>query len=85
MASRPPPITISTTAAARFPAVKLQRDQRFVRSDAVVYTAGGLTSGIDLALHIVQEYFGRQTAEQTAIYMEYQGAGWRDVPAKQGY
>jgi transcriptional regulator GlxA family with amidase domain len=71
--------------AARFPAVKVRRDQRFVRSDPVVYTAGGLTSGIDLALHIVQEYFGRQTAEQTAAYMEYQGVGWRDVPAKTGY
>jgi transcriptional regulator GlxA family with amidase domain len=62
--------------AARFPAVKLQRGQRFVQSDPVVYTAGGLTSGIDLALHIVETYFGREVAADTARYMEYRGTEW---------
>ncbi len=60
----------------RFPKVKLVRGQRFVESDAVVSTAGGLTSGIDLALHIVQRYFGREVAARTAVYMEYQSTGW---------
>ena len=41
-----------------------------------VATAGGLTSGIDLALHVVERYFGRDVAERTATYMEYQGRGW---------
>ena len=62
--------------AKRFPAVSLQRGKRYVRSDATIFTAGGLTSGIDLALHIVELYFGRSVAEQTAIYMEYEGKGW---------
>jgi transcriptional regulator GlxA family with amidase domain len=65
--------------ASRFPNVKLQRGLRFVKTDDVVYTAGGLSSGIDLALHIVERYFGRAVAEQTAIYMEYQGQGWKET------
>lgn len=67
--------------AKRFPGVKLERGRRFVRSDARLFTAGGLSSGIDLALHIVERYFGRDVAQRTADYMEYQGAGWRE-PAR---
>jgi transcriptional regulator GlxA family with amidase domain len=62
--------------AERNPKVTLVRGKRFVESDSVVATAGGLSSGIDLALHIVQRYFGREVAAQTAAYMEYQGTGW---------
>lgn len=43
-----------------------------------VSTAGGLTSGIDLALHVVERYFGRAAAERTARHLEYQGRGWLD-------
>ena len=60
----------------KFPDVSLQRGLRFVQSDPVVFTAGGLSSGIDLALHIVELYFGRPVAEKTAKYMEYEGTGW---------
>ncbi|GAA0717346.1 DJ-1/PfpI family protein [Dokdonella soli] len=59
-----------------FPNVRLQRDMRFVQSDSVVYTAGGLSSGIDLALHIVDGYFGRDIAAATARRLEYESAGW---------
>jgi transcriptional regulator GlxA family with amidase domain len=59
-----------------FPSVSLVKGQRYVQSDDVVFTAGGLSSGIDLALHIVQLYFGREVAEQTAVYMEYQSRAW---------
>ena len=61
----------------QFPNVKLQRDRRYVASDQVIYTSGGLSSGIDLALHIVDGYFGREIAEATAREMEYEGAGWK--------
>ena len=64
--------------AAKYPSVHLVRGQRFVQADPVVFSAGGLTSGIDLALHVVQLYYGRETAEQTAKYMEYTGTGWRE-------
>jgi transcriptional regulator GlxA family with amidase domain len=60
----------------RFPKVTLERGVRYVRSDPVIFTAGGLTSGIDLALHVVELYFGRDVAVGTAAMMEYEGKGW---------
>lgn len=61
--------------ARAFPDVKLKRGLRFVEG-AKISTAGGLTSGIDLALRVVERYYGRETAERTAFYMEYQSKGW---------
>jgi transcriptional regulator GlxA family with amidase domain len=62
----------------RFPKVKLERGPRFVEHERVA-TAGGLTSGIDLALRVVERYYGRAMAVKTAEYMEYEsrfiGAG----------
>jgi putative intracellular protease/amidase/YHS domain-containing protein len=62
--------------AAMFPKVTVRRGARFV-DDGAISTAGGLTSGIDLALHVVERYYGRAAAEQTALDLEYQGAGWK--------
>lgn len=59
-----------------FPNVKLRKGVRYVRSDAHVFTSGGLTSGIDLALHIVELYFGEKVGQRTADWLEYQGTGW---------
>ena len=61
--------------AQEFPDVLVRRGRRFVEHDRVA-TAGGLTSGIDLALRVVERYFGRPTAQRTAAYMEYQSTGW---------
>lgn len=61
--------------AKAFPDVKLKRGLRFVEGPKIS-TAGGLTSGIDLALRVVERYFGRAVAERTAFYMEYQSKGW---------
>lgn len=58
-----------------FPEVKVARGVRFVEGERIS-TAGGLSSGIDLALRVVERYFGRKIAEKTAFYMEYQGKGW---------
>jgi YHS domain-containing protein len=63
--------------ATTFPKVQLQRGKRFVEGDGTA-TAGGLTSGIDLALRVVERYFGRDVAERTADLMEYHSDGWRD-------
>jgi len=60
----------------KFPGIDVQASVRYVQSDEKLFTAGGLTSGIDLALHVVERYFGRSVAERTAAYMEYQGKGW---------
>jgi transcriptional regulator GlxA family with amidase domain len=66
--------------ATTFPEVQLQRGKRFVEGDGIA-TAGGLTSGIDLALRVVERYFGRDVAERTADLMEYHSDGWRDPTA----
>jgi transcriptional regulator GlxA family with amidase domain len=54
-----------------FPAIEVVRGSRFVEHDRVA-TAGGLTSGIDLALRVVERYLGREAAVVTARYMEYE-------------
>jgi transcriptional regulator GlxA family with amidase domain len=58
-----------------FPDIHVKRGVRFVESEKIS-TAGGLTSGTDLALRVVERYFGRETAQATATYMEYEGKGW---------
>src|SRR5207248_3094987 len=61
--------------AMQFPNIQLKRGERFVENRNLA-TAGGLSSGIDLALRVVERYYGRQAAEKTAYNMEYQGEGW---------
>ncbi len=62
--------------ANSFTRAVLHRDVRYTE-DGGISTAGGLTSGIDLALRIVERYFGRPSAEATAIYMEHESSRWR--------
>ncbi len=61
--------------AKQFPNIELKRGLRFVE-EKKFSSAGGLTSGIDLALRVVERYFGREVAEKTAFYMEYQSKSW---------
>ena len=63
--------------ADQFPDVKLARQVRYAQADPTTFSAGGLSSGIDLALHIVADYFGEAEAQKTADFMEYQGTGWK--------
>ena len=58
-----------------FPDIEVKRGVRFVEGEKIS-TAGGLTSGTDLALRVVERYFGRDVAQTTATYMEYQSKGW---------
>jgi len=53
-----------------FPQVQLVRNVRYVENPTVS-SAGGLASGIDLALRIVERYFGAPLAANTANYLEY--------------
>jgi len=57
--------------AAMYPQIRLLRHRRFVEHQHVA-TAGGLTSGIDLALRVVERYLGPAAATATADYMEYE-------------
>ena len=56
--------------ANEFPKIHLVRGPRFVENHQVS-CAGGLTSGIDLALRVVERYDGKQNADQVAFYMEH--------------
>jgi len=70
--------------AMQFPDVRMVRGARFVEAGNLA-TAGGLSSGIDLSLRVVERYFGRDVATQTAYYMEYQGQGWMDPNSNNTY
>jgi len=70
--------------ANEFPEIHLKRGARFVE-DGNLATAGGLSSGIDLALRVVERYFGREIAQKTAYNMEYQGLGWLNPDSNQAY
>jgi transcriptional regulator GlxA family with amidase domain len=61
--------------ASEYPNIDVKRGVRFIEGDKIS-SAGGLTSGIDLALRVVERYFGREVAQTTADYMEYQSKGW---------
>jgi transcriptional regulator GlxA family with amidase domain len=61
--------------AKEFPDIDVKRGLRFVEGEKIS-TASGLTSGIDLALRVVERYFGREVAQATATYMEYQSKEW---------
>jgi transcriptional regulator GlxA family with amidase domain len=61
--------------AKEFPKVHWVRGVRFVEGEKIS-TGGGLTAGIDLALRVVERYFGRPAAHQVAEHLEYQGKGW---------
>lgn len=54
--------------ALNYPAINVQPDQIFVR-DGCIYTSGGITSGIDLALSMVEEDWGQELALYVARYL----------------
>ena len=55
-----------------FPAIELVRDQRVVDNGKFV-SGGGITAGIDAALHVVRRHYGEAVAQKTVEYMEYRG------------
>lgn len=51
--------------AREFPSIQVEADELVVR-DGSLYTAGGVSAGMDLALALVEEDFGRDVALATA-------------------
>lgn len=70
--------------ALKFPDITVKPGARFVEVGNLA-TSGGLSSGIDLALRVVERYFGRKVATDTAYEMEYQGQGWMDPNSNAAY
>ena len=61
----------------KYPAVHFVSGTRFVENGKIA-TAGGLTSGVDLALHIVARYYGSEVAQVTANFLEYHSDLWKN-------
>jgi putative intracellular protease/amidase/YHS domain-containing protein len=70
--------TAYSDLAMQYPDIKVLRGARFVEEGNIA-TAGGLTSGMDLALRTVGRYFGPEAIQRTAFQLEYQGKGWMDA------
>jgi transcriptional regulator GlxA family with amidase domain len=45
--------------------------KRFIQSSERLYTAAGISAGIDLSFFLLEATFGKKLAEETAKYMEY--------------
>lgn len=60
----------------RWPRVSLVRDKKWVDEGPVV-SSGGISSGIDMTLHLVARLEGLETARRTAARMEYR---WQEQP-----
>jgi transcriptional regulator GlxA family with amidase domain len=56
------------------PAATVLRARRYVDSGKII-TAGGISAGIDMSLHVVARLLGTDAARETARYMEY---AWDD-------
>jgi transcriptional regulator GlxA family with amidase domain len=68
----------------KYPDIQVKRGARFVEVGNLA-SAGGLSSGIDLAFRVVERYFGSDVASQTAFDMEYQGTGWMSPDSNATY
>jgi transcriptional regulator GlxA family with amidase domain len=53
------------------PSALPQPTLRYIQTDARLWTAAGISAGIDLALHLTELTFGKELALATATYMEY--------------
>ncbi len=55
--------------ATEFPAIEVDPDPIFIRSSDQVWTAAGVTSGIDLALALVEDDHGTEVAQTVARWL----------------
>ena len=61
----------------RRPSVDFVNGSRFIENDKVAIV-GGLSCGIDLALHVVERYNGKPVAQGIADDLEYSGELWKN-------
>jgi transcriptional regulator GlxA family with amidase domain len=59
------------------PSVRLNPTARFIDNGRIL-TAGGISAGIDVSLHIVRKLHGDEVANRTVRYMEY--GDWQNLP-----
>ncbi len=61
--------------ATQFPLARTYDGVRYI-GDGNVYSSGGITSGIDGALHLVEQFSGQEAADSVARVLQYR----RDTP-----
>lgn len=49
-----------------------QRDKRFTKEQDRIFTSGGISAGIDLSFHILENLHGLKIKNNTSSYMEYE-------------
>lgn len=47
------------------------KQTRFIKSTDKIYTSGGISAGIDLSFHVIDEILGPEVSDSVARYMEY--------------
>ncbi|HSP06747.1 MAG TPA: DJ-1/PfpI family protein [Acidobacteriota bacterium] len=52
------------------PKTKIVRDARYVDNGKII-TSAGLSSGIDGSLYLISKIFGKETAQELALHLEY--------------
>ena len=52
------------------PKTKVIRDQKYVDNGRII-TSAGISAGIEMSLHVVAKLHGKEIAQKTARYMEY--------------
>jgi transcriptional regulator GlxA family with amidase domain len=57
----------------QFPRIQVQRTGKFV-DEGMIITAAGVTSGFNMALHVVERLVGEQMAQITAKAIDFQMA-----------
>ena len=53
-----------------FPSVTVEYDKHVV-TDGRIFTSAGISAGIDMALKVLERYYGENIARATAKHMEY--------------
>jgi len=53
------------------PSTRVVADERFVQSAEKIFTAAGISAGIDLSLHIVERLLGPEARQSVTTEMEY--------------
>ena len=61
--------------ATQFPLARAYDGVRYI-GDGNIYSSGGITSGIDGALHLVEQFSGKEAADRVAKVLQYR----RDTP-----
>jgi transcriptional regulator GlxA family with amidase domain len=52
------------------PRTQIVRGERFIDNGRII-TSGGISTGIDMCLHVIELVYGEDAAQKTAAYMEY--------------